>query len=346
MAETVERKTRTRGNGQGTAFKRGSTWTAQVSYWVTVDGKKVRKYKTKGGFKLKREALAYIDELQNGGSKLGSIVAFNALYDEWSIQHFPRVTRDTKDGYKGAYDKCWTIHHRQFVGLKTIDLQRVVDTAKTKDGKELSRRTKANIKSLFSNMYKYALQNDIVDKDYSDFVVLPKKEKSKKDAFTDAEIELLWKDYEARNEFTGYILIMIYTGMRYGEISTVKKENVHLAEKYLVGGIKTEAGIDREIPLNDRIIPIIEKFYNQGKKKILEMHEKVFYNEFYAALERAGVRKLPPHSCRHTAATALANAGASPAVIIAILGHKDYATTIENYTHIKLEEKLKAINQL
>lgn len=339
-------KPRTRGNGQGTAFKRGNTWTAQVSYWTTVDGKKVRKYRTKGGFKLKREALAYIDELQNGGCVLGATITFAGLYDAWSAGRFERVAKETSDGYKGAYDRCWTLHHRQFAGLKTIDLQRVVDMAKTKDGKELSRRSKEDIKSLYSNLYKYALQNDVCDKNYADFVSLPKKEKSKKDAFTAAEIAALWKDYENGNSFTGYILIMIYTGLRFGEISTIEKKNVHLAEKYMIGGIKSDAGRDREIPLADNVLPIVEILYKRGKKKILEMHEKVFYNEFYAALERAGVRKLPPHSCRHTTATALANAGVYPAAIIAILGHADYATTMENYTHIRLEEKLKAVNQL
>ena len=91
-------------------------------------------------------------------------------------------------------------------------------------------------------MYKYALKNDIADKDYAEFVELPKKEKSKKEAFSPADIVKLWEDYERGNSFNGYILIMIFTGMRYGEISTIQKRNVHLPEQYIVGGIKTEAG--------------------------------------------------------------------------------------------------------
>jgi integrase len=150
---------------------------------------------------------------------------------------------------------------------------------------------------------------------------------------------LLWKDYNSGNDFTGYILIMIYTGMRYGELNKIKKENINLKEKYMIGGIKTEAGIDRQIPICNKIFPIVESLYNQANKKILEMHEKVFYNAYYATLERAGIRRLPPHCCRHTAATALANADIPPAVIIAILGHK-------NYTHIKIDEMLSAVNKV
>ncbi len=345
---TKERKPRARGNGQGTAFKRGNTWTAQVTIGITKDenGKIIkRQYRTKGGFKTKREALAYCNELLHG-TPTSPTITFTGLYELWSKEHYSRISKDAENGYKAAYAKCGALYARQFAGLKTFDLQKVVDDAKSLKGEPLSARAKADIKSLYNNMYKYALQNDYTEKDYAQYVVLPKKEKSKKDAFTQAEIDKLFEDYNNGNDFTGYILIMIYTGMRYGEISTIKKANVHLAEHYMVGGIKTEAGIDREIPICDKIFPIVEKFYNQGKKKLLEIHEKVFYNNFYVTLERLGIRKMAPHCCRHTTATALANADIAPAIIIAILGHEDYATTLKNYTHIKLDEMLDAINKI
>ncbi len=138
---------------------------------------------------------------------------------------------------------------------------------------------------------------------------------------------------------------MIYTGMRYGEISIVKKENVFIDKKYLVGGIKTKAGIDREIPLCDKILPVVEKLYNEGEKKLHEIAEKEWYTRYYVALEQSGVRGLNPHCCRHTTATALAEAGVAPAIIKSIMGHEDYATTL-GYTHISLSDKLDGINKI
>ena len=79
---------------------------------------------------------------------------------------------------------------------------------------------------------------------------------------------------------------------------------------------------------------------------LIEVTDKVFYANYHSTLVRLDIRDLDAHCCRHTAATALANADVSPAVIIAILGHKDYATTLSNYTHIKLPEMLEAINKL
>lgn len=53
---------------------------------------------------------------------------------------------------------------------------------------------------------------------------------------------------------------MIYTGMRIGELYKTKKENVHLDEHYMIGGEKTAAGIDREIPISTTIINVVERF--------------------------------------------------------------------------------------
>lgn len=358
MAASGERKPRTRGNGAGTAFKQGNTWTAQCTYWEPDkedETIKRRKFKTKKGFKLKKDALAYIDTLRNATIATASSTAtFNALYLLWSTEHYPKVSKDTENGYSAAYAKCTSLHLRDFSALKTADLQSLIDKAKalptsnkSKDGNaELGRRGKENIKSLLSNMYNYAIKNDIVAKDYSKFIELEKKPKPKKDAFTPDELETLWEDYNSGNSFTGIMLIMMYTGMRYGEISTIKKSNIYLNERYMVGGIKSDAGIDREIPICDLIYPIVENLYNGNKKKLLEISEKMFYTQFYITLERLAIRKLTPHCCRHTTATALANAGIAPAIIIAILGHEDYSTTLKNYTHIKIADMLEAVNKL
>lgn len=336
---------KTRGNGEGTVFKRGKTWVAQVTLWkLGNDGKKKRAYRTKSGFKLKKDAVTYLDILKRSQAQAPSIT-FNALYLLWSKEHYPKISRDAENGYKAAYAKCGDIYFREFAGLKTADLQYITDHAKSANGKPLSRRSMADIKSLFNNLYNFALKNDYCQKNYAQFIELPKKPKSKKDAFTQDEIDALWKAYQGGNDFVGYILIMIYTGMRFGEISTIKLENVHLAERYMIGGIKTDAGIDREIPINERIFPIVQKLYEHNEKKLLEMHEKVFYNQYYTVIEQLGIRRLNPHCCRHTFFTLMADAGVQPAVITETGGHEDYSTTMQ-YTHIKLDKKLEAVNKL
>lgn len=343
----AKHRPKTRGNGQGTAYKMPSgKWRAEITTgWEKMpDGKKKRHCLTKSGFKTKREALDYIRELREGASVNPSIT-FSQLYDKWSKEHFPKVSKDMENGYKAAYSRCEDIKYRQFSTLKTADLQKIVDNAKLANGEPASRRSKADIKSLFNNMYKYAMKNDYSSKNYAEYVELEKKPKSKKDAFKADEIEKIWKEYNSGNDFAGYILIMIYTGMRFGELSTIKIENIHLDDRYMIGGIKTDAGIDRQIPICEKIAPIIEKIILVNKNKLLEMHEKVFYNAYYTVLEKIGVRNLNPHCCRHTFFTLMAERGVQPAVITETGGHEDYSTTLQ-YTHIPIADKINAVNLL
>lgn len=68
--QSASKKTRprTRPNGTGTAYKRGSTWTAQVTVGIKRDpdtGRVQQVRRTKGGFKTKREALEFCQQLAN-----------------------------------------------------------------------------------------------------------------------------------------------------------------------------------------------------------------------------------------------------------------------------------------
>lgn len=357
MAEVAPRhKPKTRGNGQGTAYKLpNGKWRAEVTLGYetikdeeTGKERKKRICKTKSGFKTKRDALAYIGQLRADAMEVNPRIQFRELYDKWSDTHFQTITKDTQNCYAAAYAHSKSLHYQVFADIKTQDLQAAIDEC------ELGRRTKQNMKALWTCMYNYAIANDYISKNYAQFVKLPKKEESKKDAFTAEERDKLWKYYESGHDFAGYILIMIYTGMRYGEISKVLKADIHIKEQYLIGGIKTEAGKDRVIPLCKKILPVIkrltttdiENVCSAKSEKLLDMSEKKYYCRVADALKGAGVRILPPHCCRHTTATALAEAGVQPAIIKAILGHTDYSTTMQ-YTHVqKLPEMLEAINKI
>ena len=62
------RKPRTRPNGAGSAYRRGKYWTAQVVVgWKVGEDNKARPvYRTRGGFKTKRDALDYCPTLKQG----------------------------------------------------------------------------------------------------------------------------------------------------------------------------------------------------------------------------------------------------------------------------------------
>ena len=328
---------RVRANGQGTVFKLpNGKWRVEKS--VYQNGVMVKRI-TKSGFKFKREATEYLNKLNSGGIKAESNVTFKEMYDLWSIPHYEKIQSDTSGGYKAAFKRCEPIWYRQFAGLKSADLQKIVDDC------PLSRRTKSDIKLMLSMLYKYAMQNDYCDKDYSQFIKLPSKGKPKHDAFTKAERDILWADYNAGNKFTGEILFIIYCGLRFGEYAKTERANMHMDEHYFISGIKTPAGIDRKIPIADCIYSIAKELYNRTDKKyLLQATERSWYTLYHATLQRLKIRDLDAHCCRHTAATALAEAGVQPSIILAILGHENYSMTL-NYTHISIEEMLSAVNR-
>lgn len=329
-----EHKPRTRGNGQGSVFQLpNKTWRAQIAYKST-NG---YLYRTKSGFKTKKEALNYLDILKHEEPKKS--ISLAAVYSEWSRTHYENLSHSKEMCYKIAWNRCKPIEHRNIDVLKLAELQQAVDSEAS------TYYTKKDMKMLLSQVFRYAMKNDYIDKNYADFIELPPFEKPKKDAFSQDEINKFWEDYQNGNKFTGYILIMIYTGMRYGEISTILKENIHLDKRYMVGGIKTESGKNRLIPIKRSILPIVTEFYNQCKELLLEIKEDDFYGMFKGTLERLEVRPLNPHCCRHTFATLMAERNVAPAIIKEAAGHKSYSTTLD-YTHIKLNEILEAVDAL
>ena len=131
---------------------------------------------------------------------------------------------------------------------------------------------------------------------------------------------------------------MIYAGLRYGEISTLQKINIHLPEHYAIGGIKTEAGIDREIAFADKIMPILEYFYNNTNSEFLmNIQGQKFYDNYHLLTSELAIRDLPPHCCRHTYFSRLAAENVHEAVMTEAGGHKDLSVTMQ-YIHIPLTD--------
>ena len=262
IVELSVRKTKSRGNGQGTVYKLpDDKWGAEITRGYKIEnGKKTRVIKRKKGFKTKKEALDYLPTLRNDSAKPKDI-KFYQLYDEWtqSLQYLKKG-KGKQAAYKIAYNKCEDLYYKNILDIRTPDIQAVVDSVKG------VYYPKHDVKVLCSLLFKFAVkQNYLTDtKNYAAFVDLPTAPKSKNVAFTDDEIAAFWKDYKKGNDFTGYILIMIYTGMRYGELYGIKKENIYLDKNYMIGGIKTDAGINREIAIGYKIKPVIKKFYQEA----------------------------------------------------------------------------------
>ena len=94
------------------------------------------------------------------------------------------------------------------------------------------------------------------------------------------------------------------------------------------------------------IVPVLEDLMSRTEgDKLIRINKDRFYKVFYETVEAAGCRKLPPYSCRHTAATALAKENIPPSVIQKIMRHASFTTT-QHYIHIDTDPMHQAVNRL
>lgn len=337
--EVPKRKPKARGNGTGSVWQeKNGKWTACVS--VYINGERHRR--VKHGFERKKDALAALPLMSfDPSEEEASNITFAELFDRWSAEYFRDCSESKETAYKIAYQRCEPLWFRKWRSIKLSDMQAVVDSRP-------SYYTARDCKHLMSLMAQYAIRHELFEKNRAENIKLPPCKTPEKEAFSEEEILMLWEDYQSGHPFTAYALVMIYTGMRPGELKEMQKVNVHLDEEppYMVGGIKTENGKNRIIPVADAILPLVREMYGRGRRKLLEMNDDNFRAAWREMCTRAGTRYLTPHKCRHTFCSELALQGVQPGVIMKIAGHAKYQTTM-GYTHIQqLPVGSEAVNKI
>jgi integrase len=348
IAQAPKKGRKLRGNGTGSAYKRGKTWTAvYIAGWKMAKGKGDKEHLvpvplTKGGFKTKKEALDYIPTLRDSQKKPDA-TTLAALFKSWSENELLTKSSSKQTAYEIAYGKIKTIAHRNIADLTIDDLRSVVkENAKTY-------YPARDIKTLLSQLYKMAVAQQYITVNLAEFIVLPKLEEAEQTPFNEEELVSLWEDYGSGNTFTGYILLMIYSGMMPGELLNAKKDMVDWDNQVIVGaGLKTEERKTKPLVVADLIVPVLAELCEYSKSrtgKLVCMNKDNFYKTFYATLERCGCRPLPPYSCRHTTATALALGDVAPSVIQKVMRHARFTTT-ERYIHVDTGPMLAAINKI
>lgn len=59
----------------------------------------------------------------------------------------------------------------------------------------------------------------------------------------------------------------------------------------MIGGIKSKAGIDRVIPIADKILSIVQEKYNNCVDRLIEMRQEDFYDQYAKMIDRTEVRR-------------------------------------------------------
>ncbi len=314
--------------------------------------KQVQDYLVIGYAPTKADGLQMLAEYNKNPFDVSAAkITFQEVYEKWSASKFQTISDSNVKGYNASYKLCGTLYNKVFKEIKLADLQYVVDTC------EKNYPTLRKLKVLFGQMYDYAMKNDLCNKDYSEFVDILKfkdrnPNKMDRNKFSKKEIERLWEQKD--DKYYQIVLMLIYTGVRISELLDLKKENVHLNERYFdVLASKTENGI-RKVPIADKVLPFFRFWYNDTKSEYLlhtENGEQFKYRNYYDSyflplMNNLGLSQTP-HCCRHTCISMLAEAKVDQTTIKKIVGHTGSMTLTERiYTHLDIEGLINAINKI
>jgi len=338
-------------NGFGTVYKlpgrRRRPWVARVTAgWELVGEKAVQKYYTVGYYKTKKEGIDALVLYRAGAITPRPETTLAEIYTEWSAGKFKNISPATVQSYSGAWEYVKQFADKRIGDLRTAHWQEVIDSI-ARQG--LSHSLAGKAKALMSMLNRYALKNDVVSKDYSSFIEMPRFPQATKERFSDLEVKKIADAAAAGVPWADTVLILIYTGFRISEFLSLTKFSVDMDKLLVVGGAKTEAGRNRTIPIHPKIAGYVRARLDENGDRLISRNgkkiNKDYYRKrcYYPALEAAGVRKLSPHTCRHTFCSRLAEAGADPLYIKELAGHSAYAFTADKYTHPQEKELQNAI---
>lgn len=347
-------KGRTRPNGAGCAYRRGRTWTAciTVGWKLTPTGRAQAIRRTKGGFPTKREALAYCQQLQSAPTEKPKMT-LQQVYDAWLPVHEARVSKSTADCYKAAFKYFDDLKFRIMCDIDVDDLQDCLDACPR------ARRTRENMKAVMGLLYKYAIPRHQATMNLAEYLHTGDNDKSTRPPFSPDQVERI----SQRIGITPYadvVYVLIYTGFRPAELFSLTKDSYH--DGILTGGIKTEAGKDRAVPVSPKIRAIIEQRVSACHGFLFprengEQMSVAYFRDycFYPVLAAADIQPIPtvehpayytPYSCRHTFANLLKGAPGSDVDKAKLIGHANYDTTKRMYQSAELDAMRKIIEEL
>lgn len=339
-------------NGYGSIYRlkgiRRNPYRVVISQgYSIVDDKLKLKRTTLGYYPTKKEALAALTIYHENPYDINADkITFEELYNKWSEDHFKTLSnKSSMRTYRAAFNHSKPIHKMRFKDIRPNHLEGVIENAEVGDA------TKSRMKSMYNLMYRYAIKYDIIDKNYAELCNSVKVEKKNiKVPFTIEEIHQLW-DIVETVPFADMVLVGIYTGFRPIELATIKTENVHLDEGYIMGGTKTKAGKDRIVPIHPQIEPLIKKRYaenneflfsdyNMFTREISPLTYDKYRGRFRKVMSAANMHHTP-HETRHTFITQAKYCKVNEYILKRIIGHEINDVTEAIYTHRSIEELKK-----
>lgn len=335
------------------------------------DGKKpngrpiVKPLKPESYFETYKEAYEALLEYNKNPYDLSPTLSVKEVYEKWSAEYFKTLTSDSSvRTITSAWAYCGIIADMPFNTVRARHLKGVLtDGYRMNKGKKVlpSAASKARIKSLFNLLFDYAVEYELTDKNYARTFdisqdIVDEVEANHKGhlAFTADEMKTMWENINV--PWVDLVLIQCYTGWRPQEIGLILRDDLDLENWTMIGGMKTDAGKDRIVPVHPRIRDLVMKYHDEsakcGSKYLFPCDgQKLTYEKYQGRFNKVieALRLNPahrPHDGRKQFVTAAKDAGMDEYAIKYIVGHKISDVTEKVYTQREVEWLMSEIKKI
>ncbi len=262
----------------------------------------------------------------------------------------------TSKGYKLVFDK----HIIPYFGNKKIDTIKASDLSlwQNKLLDKYSSKYVANIRIIFNGIFEDAFRDEIINKNPLSLVKAPKIETLKE--INPLSKEEIFKILNAMpDKIRAFFAIGFFTGMRTGEITALKWENINFQDKIISVRATRNKGVEttpktkssiRDIDILDVLLPYLKDHlkykcdspyvFNTIRNKPYYSANKISFTYWEKVLEKLDIKHRTLYQMRHTFASLMISSGEDILWVASMLGHKNANITLQVYAkYVKNEKK-------
>ena len=286
-----------RGNGEGTIYynQKLKRWIGQITIGRQDNGK-IKRKSIYGNSRqeVKEKMINILNDIQNSTyiekNNISLIEVIDAQINESFNLNKIKETTYIRNVQTKEIIKKFNIANMPIQKITRTDINQDLSTLKNK----YANSTIDKIYGLIRQAFNFAVLNDYISKDFfniKDCIIKPISTKKTKavNAFSTYEQKLFLNELQKNyDEYTDIFYILLYTGIRVGEVLALKGEDIDLKnkqininktltknkqDKVIIGETTKTSSATRTVPIMSQLFSILQK-YNQFKGFLFMQNNK------------------------------------------------------------------------
>lgn len=271
--------------------------------------------------KIKKLKLDQPKQLIQVGFKIKKPSVIDYAWTWFKNYKEPFVSKSSQDMYKLCFKYLESLS-MPIDEVKTIDLQKVINSI-------IKPRIKDYSVLLLKQVFKKALEEDLIRKDVSQFIEKGKTVENKGRSLTLDEQKLVLENLK-NSRIGKLILFYLLTGCRRAEAALIQKKDINFNKNVIeVRGTKTK-GSKRYVLISEKLKLLLQDNFDE----MFSITPNNISKLFRKFINMLGLDGITVHSLRHTYSTNLYYLGVPDKLRQAQLGHASIVMTNDIYTHL------------